>query len=118
MGSEVVLADRVRDNLIMDSGVAAVCMDAFGVRIVMRAQASDHPSSSEAELFDFARALGKAACEARYEETRTAVIPVPDPADGERTLDTWYEVTYEKSGLDLARLVLELRQALQFRKIA
>ena len=36
LGDQVVLADRVRDNLIMDSGVAARSGDVLAVRFVVR----------------------------------------------------------------------------------
>jgi hypothetical protein len=118
VGSEVVLADRVRDNLIMDSGVAAVCGASYAVRVVARAQASDHPTDSELEMFERVRAVGDAALASGYAETQTAVVPVPDPIDADLCLDTWYEVTYERPDLDLQTLIAELRRALQFRKVA
>jgi hypothetical protein len=117
IGSEVVLADRVRDNLIMDSGVAAVCGTTYAVRVVARAQASDHPTDSEPELFERVRVMGSAVLDSGYEETLSAVVPVPDPVDAASSLDTWYEVTYARSGLDLTTLIPELRRALQFRKV-
>lgn len=118
LGSEVILADRVRDNLILDSGVAAVCGSSYAVRVVARAQASDHPTDSEPQMFERVRKVGGAAVESGYTETQTAVVPVPDPVDATRSLDTWYEVTYERPGLDLTALIGELRRALEFRKVA
>lgn len=118
LGSEVIIADRVRDNLILDSGVAAVCGTNYSVRVVARAQASDHPTDSEPQMFERVRKVGNAAVESGYAETQTAVVPVPDPVDATRSLDTWYEVTYERPGLDLTALIGELRRALEFRKVA
>lgn len=118
LGSHVVLADRVRENLIMDSGVVAVCGERHAARYVVRAQAADHPNETEEQLFDRARRVGAAGLESGYAEVETAVVPVADPVESQRTLDTWYEVTFEKSGLDLAELVAELRRLLSFAKTA
>jgi hypothetical protein len=118
VGSEVILADRVRDNLILDSGVAAVCGTSYAVRVVARAQASDHPADSESQMFERVRVIAAPTVAAGYTETQCAVVPVPDPVEAARSLDTWYEVTYERSDLDLTTLIPELRQALEFRKIA
>src|SRR5882672_4871149 len=56
-GTEVQIADRVRDNLIMDSGVSVHSADEVRVRFVVRAQRSDCPTESPAVLFERARAL-------------------------------------------------------------
>ena len=58
---EVVLADRVRDNLLMDSGVAAKTAPQLAVRLVMRAEALQFPGEKEEELWLRARALARAA---------------------------------------------------------
>jgi predicted RNA binding protein YcfA (HicA-like mRNA interferase family) len=118
LGSHVVLADRVRDNLIMDSGVAVVSGALTSVRLVVKAQAADYPAETEEQLFTRARALGDDAVSRGYREIETAVVPIPDPTDAARTLDTWYEVTYEKPGLELRQLMAELRAALGLAKVA
>jgi hypothetical protein len=51
------LADRVRDNLLMDSGVAIVHGDPLLVRITLRARAAEFPGDGEQALFERARAL-------------------------------------------------------------
>jgi hypothetical protein len=116
-GSRVHLADRVRENLIMDSGVAAVAGDALGVRLVTRAQASHFPSEAEAQLFGRARQMGNAAIARGYCEVETLVVPVKDPGGGPHTLDTWYEVAYEKTVAE-GDLIGELRLALGLDKTA
>ena len=40
---EVMLADRVRDNLLMDSAVAVGVGEEFVVSVTVRAQSSDFP---------------------------------------------------------------------------
>jgi hypothetical protein len=116
-GSRVCLADRVRENLIMDSGVSAVVGDPLVVRFVVRAQASHFPGQTAEKLFGMARKIA-AESEARgYREVETAVVPIKDPGGGPGTLDTWYEVAYEVE-VQPAGLIDELKYALGVEKYA
>lgn len=112
LGSRVLLADRVRDNLIMDSGVSVMGGGPLTVRFVVRAQGNDFPAESGDELFQRARRLGETSTARGYVEAGTNVVPVHDPGDRNRTLDTWYEVAFEKPVADGAELERELRYAL------
>jgi hypothetical protein len=112
LGDQVVLADRVRENLILDSGVAARPGAAFSVRFIVRAQGSDFPNASPDDLFERARGWVKEASDRGYAEVATAVVPVRDPGDSSKTLDTWYEVLFERSVGDEDELERELRYAL------
>ena len=47
--SESRSADRVRDNLLMDSGVSVVDGESLAVRVVMRAQSLEFPRREPAE---------------------------------------------------------------------
>ena len=96
-GEQVQLADRVRDNLIMDSGVSVQVGDPLTVRFVVRAQRNDFPSEATSSLFDRARALAGTATRRGYVEAKTVVNALSDPADPSRTLDTWYEILFEKA---------------------
>jgi hypothetical protein len=116
LGDQVVLADRVRDNLIMDSGVAARPGSVLAVRFVVRCQQSDFPSASEDDLFTRARACAAEAIERGYAEIGVASVPVKDPGDATHTLDTWYEVSYERPVGDEDELERELRYALGLEK--
>lgn len=118
LGDQVVLADRVRDNLIMDSGVAAKPGETMAVRFIVRAQASDFPSAKAEDLFGRARACATAATERGYAETGTAEVPVRDPGDASTILDTWYEVSFERAVADDDELEAELRYALALEKTA
>lgn len=113
----VHLADRVRENLIMDSGVCAVASDPLAVRLVVKAQASHFPGETAEQLFGRARVVGEPAAARGYREVETAVIAVNDPGGGPVTLDTWYEVAYEKL-VEPSDLVEELRYALGVEKTA
>lgn len=118
LADQVVLADRVRDNLIMDSGVAAKPGQVLAVRFVVRAQASDFPSDKADELFARARACAAEAEARGYAEVAQAAVPVRDPGDASSTLDTWYEVSFERAVADDEELEKELRYALALEKTA
>lgn len=115
-GDQVHVADRVRDNLIMDSGVSV--STSLRVRIVVRSQRSDFPNDATAKLFERARALAAAAVTRGYAETGTLTSPMHDPADPSRTLDTWYEVSFEKAVTTLDEAMAEVGFALTLEKTA
>lgn len=115
-GDEITLAERVRDNLIMDSGVRVRCSVPLEVRVVLRAQRTDFPSEDESALFDGVRRLAAPATEAGFEEVTTVVVPVRDPVDAERTLDTHYEVMFRRVVFELAAVVETIRFALVLEK--
>lgn len=116
LGDQVVLADRVRDNLIMDSGVAARPGDVLAVRFVVRAQASDFPTLPASDLYDRARSCAVDALGRGYAEVGVAEVPVRDPGDASKTLDTWYEVSFEREVASEDELERELRYALGLEK--
>ncbi|HWA77124.1 MAG TPA: hypothetical protein VG937_32535 [Polyangiaceae bacterium] len=115
---EVVLAERVRDNLMMDSAVAARLGEPLAVRLVTRAQSADFPGESPDGLFSRARKQAESAVLRGFRETGTKVVPIRDPGDRTRTLDTWYEVWFERSVSDVTELESELRIALSLEKSA
>lgn len=118
LGSQVRLADRVRDNLVMDSGIAVVCGRELGVRVTMRAQASDYPAESEPQLLERARRLMSVVEAVGYAEIETAVVPLQDPSEPSRQLDVSYEVTFEKGTISREILPSELRYLLSFPRLA
>jgi hypothetical protein len=117
-GDQVVLADRVRENLIMDSGVAVRPGEQLAVRFVVRAQASDFPSAKADDLYQRARACAAEACGRGYAEVGVAEVPVRDPGDASSTLDTWYEVAFERPVASDDELESELRYVLALEKTA
>lgn len=114
----ISLADRVRDNLLMDAGVSVVQAESLGVRLVLRAQSTDFPGEDADGLFARARSLASAFDGKGYTEVAAGAVPIKDPSDKSRTLDTWYEVTYERSVRDEAELYAELRYVLGLNKVA
>lgn len=116
--SLIILADRVRDNLLMDSGVAVVHGEPLMVRVTFRARAAEFPGEAEQVLFDRARALAAPMTGRGYAEVGSSAVPVMDPGDPSRTIDTWYEVLYERRLGDESELNPELRFALSLTKTA
>jgi hypothetical protein len=115
---EIVLAERPRENLIMDSGVRLRLTASLEVRIVLRAQKADFPNEEEARLFDRVRKLAEQATATGFTEVGTSITRVADPGDEERTLDTFYEITYAKSVAALPEALAELKFAMALEKRA
>lgn len=118
LSDQIVLADRVRDNLIMDSGVSAKLSDPLRVRFVVRAQGSDFPTESAEQIFERARQMANDALARGYEEVGVNRAEVRDPGDSSQTLDVWHEVAFEKSLPGEPELAEELRYALSLEKTA
>jgi len=119
LADEVVIAERVRDNLILDSGVriGALPSGSFRVRVVFRAQRSDFPMEAESTIFDRVRSLAKIATdEERFVEAATRLQAVTDPSNPERTLDTFLELIVARDTGDLDEALEVLRTALRFDK--
>ena len=119
-GEEIVLAERPRENLIMDSGVRLRLSagESLEVRIVLRAQKADFPNEDEPHLFERVRKLAAPAVSSGYAEVGTAVTKVADPGDADRTLDTFYEITFATSAPKLDAALVQLKFALGLEKRA
>src|ERR1700733_794510 len=115
-GDDVVLADRVRENLIMDSGVRLRSGDAMQVKIVLRAQRADFPGEEENELFARVRSFATQVIAGGVAEIAATATRVTDPADSERVLDTFYEVTFAKDVGDFDAALPELKFAMSLDK--
>jgi hypothetical protein len=118
LGEDIILAERVRENLIMDSGVRLRASTPLCVRIVMRAQRGDFPSEEEESLFERVSRLAEAARAGGFHEVERNVAPVVDPGDPSRTLDTFYEITLAKEADGLELAIDELRFAMTLEKMA
>ena len=117
-GEEIVLAERPRENLIMDSGVRLKTTPPLQVRVILRAQKADYPNEDEAHLFDRVRKLAEPALSGGFAESQTTVSKVNDPGDAERTLDTFYEILYVKDASSFEAAITELKFALALEKRA
>jgi hypothetical protein len=118
VGNRVLLAERVRDNLIMDSNVSALAGESLAARLTVRAQQADFHGELESQLFARAVAVAKMAIERGYREVDRAIVPIIDPSDRTHTLDTWYEISVERSVENLAELVQEIRFLIAIEKVA
>lgn len=118
LAEEVVLAERVRENLILDSGVRVGPLPdgRLRVRIVVRAQRTDFPNDDEAALFARCRELAKSALAEGFAEDATHVNAVKDPVDPERTLDTFYELFLKREVGGVEEAVGVIRYALSLEK--
>jgi hypothetical protein len=115
-GDEIVLAERPRENLIMDSGVRLALGETLEVRVVLRAQKADFPSEDEAHLFQRVRAVGQEALPPGFAEVATSVTRIADPGDAERTLDTFYEITFAKAESSLDDALRQIKIAVAIEK--
>jgi hypothetical protein len=117
-GDEIVLAERPRENLIMDSGVRLCVRDPLEVRIVLRVQKADFPNDDDVSLFGRVRSLGTKVLAQGFAEAATAVTRVQDPGDATRTLDVFYEITFSKGLAALEEALDALRFAMAVEKHA
>jgi hypothetical protein len=116
-GDVVHVAERARENLIMDAGIR-VRSSELAVILMVRAQRSDFPHDEESTLYDLARKLAQVAVERGYVEVGTQTTPLLDPNDETHTLDSWFEVSYEKRVQDLDEAMSEVSFALAIEKVA
>lgn len=108
----ILLAERVRDNLIMDSGVAIVSGEGFEVRVTVRAQASHFPGASAESMRQRAGELAHSFEQRGYERGTVAESQVPDPSNPGRSLDTSFEIALHRSFDRLQDVFQELKAAL------
>ena len=116
--TEVVLAERVRENLILDSGVRIAPLEngQLQVRLVLRAQKADFPNDDDASLFERVRKLAEPAIDKGFSEQSTGVRAVSDPGDATRTIDTFYEVFLSQDVASVEDAVPVLKLALSLEK--
>jgi hypothetical protein len=116
--NRVQLAERIRDNLIMDSGVAALFSErsGFAVRVTVRAQASHFPGASAEQLWAQANSLAAQFLTDGYLIQSQSAELVPDPNDTEKSLDTAHEILLQRPVDSLDLLFEFLRVALSRRR--
>jgi hypothetical protein len=117
-GDDIILAERVRENLIMDSGVRVRASSPLQVRVVMRAQRGDFPGEDDARLFDRVNKLADHARSSGFTEVERTVAPIIDPTDAKRTLDTSCEIVLSRPADALDGALDGVRFALGLEKMA
>jgi len=98
---EVVVAERVRENLIMDSGVRLRSAPALEVRVLLRLQRGSYPGEDDAKLFARVRARADGAIANGFREISHQTSHVTDPGDSTKMLDIFYEVLLGREAVDL-----------------
>jgi hypothetical protein len=111
LADEVVVAERVRENLIMDSGVRLRSAPDLEVRVLLRLQRGSFPGEDDAKLFARVRARAVAAVSGGFREVSYQTSNVTDPGDSTRMLDTFYEVLFAREATDLAAALEGVRFA-------
>lgn len=116
-GDVIHISERVRENLIMDSGVRVDTKRSV-VMFSVRAQRADFPKDSEPALYDKARNQAHEATSRGYAEIDTQLTEMKDPSDSGKVLDTWFEVLFEKEADGIDGLIDEVKFALTVEKAA
>lgn len=112
----VHLAERVRSHL-MDAGVCVRCDGSIRVDVTVRAQSSDFPSQSAAELFARVReVVADLAAVRGFVESDALSRDIRDPVDASRLLDVWHELTFTKPDCPLDALIDDVRWAIRLPK--
>jgi hypothetical protein len=117
-GAEVHLAERPRENLIMDAGVSILTDGGLRVRMVTRAQKNDFPGEDVEHLTARARRQGEPALDRGFVEHSLRERKLYDPGDGTKVLDTWLEIFFEKNLPALPEALEEVRFAMGLEKTA
>ncbi len=121
LADEVVLAERVRENLIMDSGIrlrSGAESSNLEVRVVLRIQRGNFPGEDDAKLFERARAQGATALAGGFREVGHHLSHVSDPGDASRVLDTFYEVVFGREAETLESALDGVRFAFKLERVA
>ena len=117
-GEEVIVADRVRDNLILDSGVRVRAGDPMEVRLIMGLRQTQYPNEPADQLFERLRDLASAAVGKGFSEAEAKTAPVNDPADAGKRLDTFFELVLVKREADRAAMLELVRFSVEIAKTA
>lgn len=118
-GDAVTMAERPRENLIMDSGVRiTIATDGYLLRFVTRAERAVFPGEPEDAMWARARRVVAPHAERAFREIETSVRAILDPGDESHVLDTWFEVAWEKLLPDEAELLEEVAHVMRLEKAA
>ncbi len=116
----VHLAERPRDNQILDAGISirpATPEGSLEVRVVMRCQRSDFLREAADVLYEKVRAIAESTVLAHgFTEIERREQRMPDPGDKTKTLDTWYEIVFARVFPSLDETISEARYALSLEK--
>jgi hypothetical protein len=91
----IALAERVRDNLILHSGIA-VCPATWTVRVTVRAQSLHYPGQSQERIALQAEELGLPFQARGFSKLGASSHDVGDPSHPGRTIDVVHAVTFQR----------------------
>lgn len=128
LGEHIALAERVRENLILDSGVRIKATTApgdgpneagatFEVTITFRAEKNAFPGIREAAIYTHMTQGSQSAADQGFRELTRGARAITDPVDPEVTLDTFYELVMVKAAADFPEAVNLARFALGIDRI-
>lgn len=123
----VHLAERPRDNQMLDAGVSIrpgstkvstlAEVPYFEVFAVVRCQRSDFINETAEQLYQRVREFVRADLLARqYVEIEIREQPMLDPGNTSRVLDVWYEISFSRRVESFERMIAEVRFALSIEK--
>lgn len=95
-GQQILLAERVRDNLILDSGIS-LSPDPLSIIVTVRAQMIHFPGQPIEHAREFADRLGDAFLALGYTRERSETVAIQNPNQVGSTLDTVCEVVFQKA---------------------
>lgn len=115
----VHLAERPRDNQILDAGISVrpASEREIEVRVVMRAQRSDFPREPVDTLYQRVREHADTDLLSRgYSEIESREQHMLDPGDKTKTLDTWYELVFSRTFPDVESAIADVKRVLPVEK--
>jgi hypothetical protein len=116
----VHLAERPRDNQILDAGISvrpAPPEGSYEVRVVMRAQRADFPRDGAEALYQRVREIAADDFVGNgFVEIETREQKMLDPGDKNKTLDVWYELVFSRVLPDFDSAVAEVKRVLPIDK--
>jgi hypothetical protein len=118
IGDEVRIAERPRENLILDSGVRVRLVETgFSVVVVFRAEKRAHPDWRDTGIFSRVALSAKAAEVNGFAEAKRQQEPVEDPSRPGQLLDTFYEITMVAPATTLAEAADLVRFGLSLERL-
>jgi hypothetical protein len=106
----ISLAERVRDNLILYSGIAVQATPPT-LRVTLRAQSTHFPGQSQDRVRAHAEDLAREFERRGFVIIGSSKTEVTDPSYAERTLDIVHSVLVERQCDDWAEVMAEVRAA-------
>lgn len=109
------IAERPRENLIMDSGVRLFAD--LRVGFYARSEASSFPGLEAEQMYDRVRRQLAPAGEHGFAEVRHFVNDIEAPSDATKILDRWFEIFYVRECNSLDEALQLVRTAIGFNKV-